>query len=240
MGTGKTINPFPSLSGADAKIFLMNNDLRQSFCARLRSGRLLAILRDAPFASLPELADCLRATGVRFVEVAMNTPRAADQILELRTLLADAAEVGAGTVLSEAMARQAQDAGATFLVSPAFVPEVQAYAEAHDLPTLPGALTPTECWNAYQAGAAMVKLFPAKCLGGPAYVKELRGPFRELPLLICGGVSARTAGEYLQAGADALAVGGSIFSPARLERGDFAGIREDLRALLAAASGSGV
>lgn len=196
--------------------------------------RLLGILRDAPASSLPELAACLEESGLKFVEVALNTPDALAQIATLRRLLPRDIEVGAGTVLTGAAARQACDAGAGFLVSPCLSPEVQAFAEAHGIPTLPGAFTPREVWDAHRAGAAMVKLFPAKSAGGPAYVKELRGPFRDIPLLACGGVSPETAPAYLAAGAGALAFGGSVFSPSRLAEGDFSGILSDLRALSAA------
>jgi len=176
----------------------------------------------------------MKSTGLRFVEVAMNTPDAASQISVLSRELEGFAEVGAGTVLTTEQARIAHQAGATFLVSPCLSREVQDYADQHDLPTLPGAFTPQEVWNVDRAGAAMVKLFPAKSAGGPAYVKELRGPFRDIPLLACGGVSPQTAGEYLAAGADALAFGGSVFAPARLARGDFEAIAADLGALISA------
>ena len=207
----------------------------RGFRDRLTEHRLLGILRDAPASRLPELAACIRESGLRFVEVALNTPDALSQIATLRAHLPATVEVGAGTVLTGEAARQARDAGAVFLVSPCLSPEVQAFADAYDLPTLPGAFTPQEVWDAHRAGAAMVKLFPAKSAGGPAYVKELRGPFRDIPLLACGGVSPETAPAYLAAGVQALAFGGSIFSPARLAAGDFAGILADLRALSAAA-----
>lgn len=206
----------------------------QAFRNRLEHSRLLGILRDAPVSSLPDLAACFQEAGLHFVEVALNTPDAFSQIATLRRLLPPEIEVGAGTVLTETAARQACDAGAGFLVSPCLSPEVQDFARLHGIPTLPGAFTPQEVWNAHQSGAALVKLFPAKSAGGPAYVKELRGPFRDIPLLACGGVSPETAPAYLAAGAQALAFGGSIFSPSRLAKGDMAGILSDLRALIAA------
>lgn len=212
----------------------MTPEARLGFRSRLSSSRLLGILRDAPPASLVPLAACLKTTGLRFVEIAMNTPDATSQIAVLSRELEGCAEVGAGTVLTAAQARSAHRAGATFLVSPCLSREVQDYADQHDLPTLPGAFTPQEVWEADLAGAAMVKLFPAKSAGGPGYVKELRGPFRDIPLLACGGVSPQTAGEYLAAGADALAFGGSVFAPSRLAQGDFEAIAADLTALISA------
>jgi 2-dehydro-3-deoxyphosphogluconate aldolase/(4S)-4-hydroxy-2-oxoglutarate aldolase len=209
----------------------MPNDYRTAFRARLTRARLLAILRDAPDHALPELSRCLVDTGIRFVEVALNTPGALGQISLLRSLLPEAVEVGAGTVLERAQAQAALAAGATFLVSPCLSPEVQDLARELEIPTLPGAFTPGEVWQAHRSGAAMVKLFPARSAGGPAYIKELRGPFRDVPLLACGGISAQTARDHLDAGAQALAFGGSVFAPARLAAGDFAVVRRDLEAL---------
>lgn len=201
------------------------------FIARLRAHPLLAILRDAPMDALPGLADCLLQADIPFVEIAANTPDAMEQVRTLKRLMDGKAEVGAGTILSRNTAEAAHWAGASFLVSPCLVTEVQAYARLHSLPTFPGAFTPQEVWDAHRAGAAMVKLFPAKAAGGPAYVRELRGPFRDIPILACGGVSAATARDYLDAGAQALAFGGSVFSPARMQARDFEAILSDLVAL---------
>jgi 2-dehydro-3-deoxyphosphogluconate aldolase/(4S)-4-hydroxy-2-oxoglutarate aldolase len=114
------------------------------------------------------------------------------------------------------------------------VPEVQRWANEHDIPTLPGALSPTEIWNACGAGAALVKVFPARSVGGPSYFRELRGPFQDVPLLACGGVSAANVREYLDAGADALAFGGSIFTPTRLAEKDASGMGKAISDLMAA------
>lgn len=204
---------------------------REQFLRDLKAHRLLGILRDAPDAALGELASAVRDCGIRFLEVTMNTPGATRQIGRFRDMLDGFCQVGAGTVLSAREAAEAVSAGATFLVSPCLVVEVQDFADQHGLPTLPGALTPQEVWNARTGGATMVKVFPAKSAGGPSYIKELRGPFREIPLLACGGVNAATAGEYFRSGADALAFGGLVFAPSRLREGDFDGVRDDLRAL---------
>jgi 2-dehydro-3-deoxyphosphogluconate aldolase / (4S)-4-hydroxy-2-oxoglutarate aldolase len=206
------------------------------FAGRLREARLLGILRGCPPRALATVAEAARKSGLRFLEIALNTQGAVEQIAALRGLLNEDCVLGAGTVLSVEQARAAVDAGARFLVSPCLVPQVQRWANEHRIPTLPGAFTPTEIWNAYQAGAAVVKVFPARSAGGPAYFKELRGPFRDIPLLACGGVSSQNAREYLEAGADALAFGGSVFGPARLEDGDQDSIARDISAL-AAASG---
>lgn len=202
------------------------------FVRRLRESRLLGILRGCPDDALECVAEAARLSGLKFLEVAMNTPGAAGQIRRLRALLDGVCEIGAGTVLSREQASEANEAGATFLVSPALVPDVQDWAIARDIPTLPGALTPTEVLAAHRAGAALVKVFPAKSAGGPGYIRELRGPFRDIPLLACGGVSPENAQEYLKAGTDALAFGGSVFTTSRLEARDSTGIAQAIRSVI--------
>lgn len=204
------------------------------FVQDLKSARLLGILRGCPDGSVDAVADAVERSGLKFLEVTMNTPGAARQIERFAARLGGICRVGAGTVLTETEAKDAVDAGAVFLVSPCFCLAVQEFANVHGIPTLPGALTPTEIWNAHVAGAAMVKVFPARSVGGPAYFKELRGPFREVPLLACGGVSAANAAEYVRDGADGLAFGGSVFTKERLERRDVDAIAADIAALIAA------
>jgi len=205
------------------------------FVEDLRSARALGILRGCPDAALETVARAVLASGLRFLEVTMNTPGACAQIERFANLLDGKCQVGAGTVLTADEARSATDCGASFLVSPCLSMPVQEFANQYGIPTLPGALTPTEIWNAHQAGAAMVKIFPARSVGGPSYFKELRGPYGGIPLLACGGVSAANASEFVDAGADALAFGGSVFSRERLEKGDAQAIAADIAALMNAA-----
>ncbi|HNY30879.1 MAG TPA: bifunctional 4-hydroxy-2-oxoglutarate aldolase/2-dehydro-3-deoxy-phosphogluconate aldolase [Fibrobacteria bacterium] len=206
-----------------------------SFRETLQRDRVVGILRGAPVSSLPSIAQAVRLSGLTFLEVTLNTPGACEQIRILSDLLNGICQIGAGTVLDPAAAQEAAEAGARFLVSPGYFPALQDWANHNGIPTLPGALTPTEIWNAWSHGAALVKVFPARSVGGPAYFKELRGPFGQVGLLACGGVSAENAGEYVRSGADALAFGGSIFSKARLESGDMEAMARDIRALLGAA-----
>src|ERR1035437_7822358 len=202
------------------------------FVEKIRTSRLLGILRGCPQESLAAAAGAAAESGCRCLEVAMNTEGAADQIRFLRDNLDGNCQIGAGTVLSAHQAEEAVHAGASFLVSPCLVPAVQEWAREHDTPTLPGAFTPNEIWKAYHGGAAVVKVFPARSAGGPSYFRELRGPFRDVRLLACGGVSAENAGDYLAAGADALAFGGSVFTARRLAEKDASGIRDAILDLL--------
>ncbi|MEN9306521.1 MAG: hypothetical protein RL173_453 [Fibrobacterota bacterium] len=210
------------------------------FVQDLRSARVLGILRGCPDTGLEIVARAVLASGLRYLEVTMNTPGACEQIARFAKLLDGKCQVGAGTVLTADEARRATDSGASFLVSPCLSMPVQEFANQYGIPTLPGALTPTEIWNAHQAGAAMVKIFPARSVGGPSYFKELRGPYANLPMLACGGVSAANAAEFVSAGADALAFGGSVFSRERMEKGDAQGIASDIAALMLAAGAEAV
>jgi len=205
------------------------------FVRDLRAARVLGILRGCPGSALETVAQAVLTSGLRFLEVTMNSPDACGQIERFAKLLDGKCRIGAGTVLTADEARRATDSGASFLVSPCLSVPVQEFANQYGIPTLPGALTPTEIWNAHQAGAAMVKIFPARSVGGPSYFKELRGPYASIPLLACGGVSAANASEFVDAGADALAFGGSVFSRERMEQGDVQAIASDIDALMKAA-----
>ena len=191
---------------------------------------LLGILRGVTAPQVEPLAAAARSAGLRCIEVAMNTPAAADRIRELAAAAGHEMVVGAGTVLTPAALEAAVEAGAAFVVLPTLVEAVARACRRQGLPFLPGALTPTEIRRAWQAGAAMVKVFPARAVG-PSYFREIHGPFPEIPLLACGGVTAADLGEYLAQGAAAAAVGASVFSPERLARGEYDAVAADLAAL---------
>ncbi|MFI6316678.1 bifunctional 4-hydroxy-2-oxoglutarate aldolase/2-dehydro-3-deoxy-phosphogluconate aldolase [Nonomuraea sp. NPDC050556] len=164
---------------------------------------VFAILRmesaDAAVATAARLA----ANGVPQVEVTLNTPDALTAIASIREA---GGRVGAGTVLTAEQARQAADAGAEFLVTPAVLPEV---IEATRLPVLCGALTPTEVLTAWRAGAAAVKIFPASA-HGPSYLTALRGPLNDIPLVAVGGIAVEDVPTYLAAGALAVGLGSPL------------------------------
>jgi 2-dehydro-3-deoxyphosphogluconate aldolase/(4S)-4-hydroxy-2-oxoglutarate aldolase len=148
--------------------------------------------------------------------------------------LGSRAVVGAGTVLDAEAAARCLDAGAAFIVSPGFDPATVAAAHARGVPAMPGALTPTEVIAAWKAGADMVKIFPASAVGGPKYLRALRGPLPDVKLLPTGGVNATTAADYIAAGAAALGVGSELVDPAALARGDDALLTTRARELVAA------
>jgi 2-dehydro-3-deoxyphosphogluconate aldolase/(4S)-4-hydroxy-2-oxoglutarate aldolase len=154
-------------------------------------------------------AETVYAAGIPIVEITMTTPGALEVINHLANRYPDMA-VGAGTVLDDDIARQCVDAGARYLTSPGFVPEVVAYARKMDIVVLPGALTPGEVIAAWKAGSDFVKIFPTGLAGGPQYLRALKVPLPQIPLIASGGVNQLTASDFILAGATAIGVGGEL------------------------------
>ncbi|HSQ41285.1 MAG TPA: bifunctional 4-hydroxy-2-oxoglutarate aldolase/2-dehydro-3-deoxy-phosphogluconate aldolase [Fibrobacteraceae bacterium] len=206
-----------------------------SFLSSLRASPFLGILRGIEAKHIRPLTLAADESGLEFLEVTMNTPDAAKRIqqlvMECRPM---SILVGAGTVLTLEELRLALEAGAQFIVSPHCDSDLITECVRRDIPCLPGALTPTEIQKAYALGATCVKVFPAKALGGPAYFKELRGPFHDIPLLACGGVGAQNVTQYFESGADAVAFGTSIFRKEWLNQGAWDKVVEAIRDLRSA------
>ncbi|MGD0629509.1 MAG: bifunctional 4-hydroxy-2-oxoglutarate aldolase/2-dehydro-3-deoxy-phosphogluconate aldolase [Terracidiphilus sp.] len=154
-------------------------------------------------------AETVYSSGIPIVEITMTTPGALEVIAGLAKRHADLA-VGAGTVLDEETAARCIDAGARFITSPGFIPEVVAYARKKDVVVLPGALTPTEVIAAWKAGSDFVKIFPTGHVGGIQYVRALKVPLPQIPLIATGGVNQLTAADFILAGATAIGVGGEL------------------------------
>ncbi len=200
---------------------------------RFRSVPLLGILRGIGAEEVVPLAEVVADAGLPALEITMNTADAPALIRRLVAAARGRVMVGAGTVLSMAALDAALEAGATFIVMPTLVADVVARCRAADVPCFPGALTPQEIFAAWTAGATMVKVFPAGCFG-PAYFKEVKGPFRDIELLACGGVDADNMGAYFAAGASAVAFGASVFRADWLRAGEYARIGEAVGQLVQA------
>ncbi len=189
---------------------------------------VIGILRGIEAGLFGRLMPAAFAAGLEALEVTMNTPGAEEMVAANRPLVPAGKWLGMGTVCTVAEARRAIDAGAMFLVTPNCEPRVIEYAGSRSVPVVAGALTPTEVYAARSAGAAMVKVFPCSALGGPGYIRELRGPFDHIPLAAVGGVSIDNLGEYFRAGATAVGVGTSLFGRAALAAGDTEGIGQSV------------
>ncbi|MBQ0906180.1 bifunctional 4-hydroxy-2-oxoglutarate aldolase/2-dehydro-3-deoxy-phosphogluconate aldolase [Micromonospora sp. U21] len=200
----------------------------------LAAARVLGIIRGTDTAAAIATGVALLQEGVRIVEVALTTPGALRAIEAIRTAAPVGAVIGAGTVLTAADVADVAAAGAHFVVTPAVVESIPE-AVRRGLPVAAGALTPTEAYTAVRMGASAVKLFPAS-VGGPAYLRALRDPFPELPLVAVGGVGLAEMPAYLAAGAIAVGVGGPLVGDAA-SGGDLDALRVRARAYLAAATG---
>jgi 2-dehydro-3-deoxyphosphogluconate aldolase/(4S)-4-hydroxy-2-oxoglutarate aldolase len=154
-------------------------------------------------------AETVYSAGIPIVEITLTVPNAFDVINDLATRYPDLA-VGAGTVLDADLAQKAIGAGARFLTSPGFVPEVVAYARKAEIVVFPGTMTPTEIIAAWKAGSDFVKIFPTAPAGGVQYVRALKVPLPQIPLIVTGGVNQLTALEFISAGATAIGVGGEL------------------------------
>jgi 2-dehydro-3-deoxyphosphogluconate aldolase/(4S)-4-hydroxy-2-oxoglutarate aldolase len=194
----------------------------------LRRDRVAAVVRVPQIEDPIGLTETLVSAGVSCVEFTFTTAGALDAIRAASTV--PGALVGAGTVLTADQARAAVDAGARFVVSPGLSVDVVEPCRSAGIPFVLGALTPTEVVSAVRAGSAVVKLFPAG-LGGPRYLKDLRGPFPDVDFVPSGGVSIDNAAQFLAAGALAVFAGSDLVSADTVARGHFSEVADRARAL---------
>lgn len=179
---------------------------RQPAPEAIRNGRVIAIARGLDPSRLVDIAGALVDGGIQAFEVTLNSASALNGIAAVRAAFGDRLLVGAGTVMDLAAAEAAVDAGAAFLVAPDTNVDLVAWAMERAVPVFPGAITPTEILAAWRAGATAVKVFPASAVG-PAFVRELRGPLPEIPLIPTGGVTADSAPDFIRSGAFAVGLG---------------------------------
>jgi 2-dehydro-3-deoxyphosphogluconate aldolase/(4S)-4-hydroxy-2-oxoglutarate aldolase len=167
--------------------------------------------------------------GVSVIEITMTVPGALDVIEALANQPGDNALIGAGTVLDKQTAQACVSAGAQFIVSPILKLEVIEYCVQIGVAVMPGTLTPTEVFEAWTAGSDLIKVFPAGAVGGASYIKALNGPLPQVPLVPTGGVSLKTAGEFIRAGAAAVGVGGDLVDIEALRKGQDRAISDRAR-----------
>jgi len=198
---------------------------RETTLKRILDGGIVAVVRSESPDQLVRVVRALADGGVTAAEITFTVPDALDVIRQVRKELGDAIVLGAGTVLDPETARAALLAGAEYIVGPGLNLDVIRLCRRYDKVVMPGSLTPTEVIAAWEAGADVVKIFPSD-LGGPAYIKALRGPLPQVRMMPTGGVDLTTAEAFLKAGACCLGVGGSLVEPKAVAAGDFARIRD--------------
>jgi len=192
---------------------------------------ILGILRGVKEEAIEPLVESVISSGLETIEITMNTKGASKLIRKMADLAKKRLTIGAGTVLAKDELKEALDSGASFIVMPTLVDEVIQECVKKKIPVFPGALTPQEIQKAWNSGASMVKVFPVKFFG-PGYLKEIKGPFQNIELLACGGVTPENIQSFFLAGASAVAFGGSIFRPEWLSGGEFSKIESSAKELI--------
>lgn len=195
---------------------------------KFRELPIMGILRGIDITLIEPLVETICASGLKTIEITINTEKAPQLIKKSLSVCKNTLTVGAGTVLSVESLKEALGAGASFCVTPVLVKEVSEYCVKKKIPVFPGALTPLEIYNARNAGATMVKVFPAQFFG-PEYFKEIKGPFNDIELLACGGVTAQNMKTYFANGASAVSFGASVFKKEWLKHKDFTSIRNCIK-----------
>mgnify|MGYP001816016181 CR=1 FL=1 len=189
---------------------------------------VVAIMRANSSDQLLAAADAVKAGGVNAIEVTMTTPGAIDVVKQATAKYGDDVLFGVGSVLDPETARAAILAGAQFVVCPTLNLETIKICKRYSIPVVPGAFTPTEAITAWEAGADMVKIFPAS-IGGPAIIKAIKGPLPQIKLVPVGGVNLDTTADFIRAGAAVVGVGGSLVNQKLLEAGEFDQIADNAR-----------
>ncbi|HIJ90348.1 MAG: hypothetical protein OEV89_06225 [Desulfobulbaceae bacterium] len=190
---------------------------------------VIGILRGVEGDFFGEVMQISFAAGLTAMEVTMNTPGAEQIVAAYRPAVPEGKLLGMGTIRTLEEARRAVGAGAMFLVTPNLDTRVIEYAKQEGVPIVAGALTPTEVYTAWSAGADLVKVFPCSAMGGPQYIKDLLGPFDHIRLAAVGGVSLANLGEYFAAGAAAVGVSTSLFGAKPLREKNLAPIGQNVK-----------
>lgn len=214
---------------------------------QIESIGVVPVVRASSADEAMQAIDAIRAGGINVLEITMTVPGAIGVIAGVSKRYGSDVVVGAGTVLDPETARKCIDAGAVFVVSPALNVDTIAACIDAGIPVMPGALSPTEVVTAWNAGADMVKIFPAGAVGGPSYLKNLKGPLPQVKMIPTGGVSLTTAADFIKAGAAALGVGTDLVDIKAIRAGnarvvterasEFVRIVKDAREAVSAAAG---
>jgi 2-dehydro-3-deoxyphosphogluconate aldolase/(4S)-4-hydroxy-2-oxoglutarate aldolase len=205
---------------------------RAALTAAIEAAGVVAVIRMKDPDKVRAVVDAIAEGGVRAIEVTMTVPGALGLIAALAPKMPSGFLFGAGTVLDGITAAQVIDAGAQFIVSPVFRRSLIIACHERGVPVTPGCFTPTEILEAWDAGADIVKVFPATALG-PGYIKDVRAPLPQVKLMPTGGVTVENAGEWIKAGAVAVGVGSALLDTKAIEAGDYGVLRAKAERIVA-------
>jgi len=201
---------------------------------RMLAEGLIPLIRASSASDAMDVSIAIKDGGASFLEITMTVPGAIDVVKELSLRYRDEFIIGAGTVLDAETGRAAILAGAQFIVSPTLNFELISLAHRYSVVVIPGAMSPTEILTAWEAGADLVKVFPAGQLGGPDYIRAVRGPLPQILLMPAGGVNIDNAGDFIRAGSAAVAVGSELVRKKAVQEKAFHIIVENTRAFIEA------
>ena len=183
-----------------------------SALSQIYEHRIVAIIRGFGSSNVLKIAEALNEGGIKILEVTMNSPDALTSVKQLSVLMKDKMLIGAGTVLDSDTAKAAINAGAEFIISPCFDPNVVSVTKHLGVVSIPGAFTPTEIVNAFKHGADIIKVFPSS---GANYIKEIRAPLSHIPLMPTGGITQENIVEFFKAGSIAVGIGSALVNNRR-------------------------
>jgi len=193
--------------------------MKREILDRIFKTGIVPVVRAESAADALAVVDVIRAGGIDVIEVTMTVPGAVEVIEQIVGRHGDAVVVGAGTVLERDTARACVKAGASFVVSPTLDEGTVDFCRTEDVAVMPGALTPTEVVRAWRAGADVVKVFPCGAVGGASYIRALKAPLPQIPLMPTGGVAIGTVGDFIRAGACAVGAGADLVDLGLLREG---------------------
>ena len=205
---------------------------REAVVSAVERAGIVAVIRMKEPEKLRAVVDAIAEGGVRALEVTMTVPGAVDLIRELAPTLPAGFVFGAGTVLDAETVNRVVDAGAQFVVSPVFRRGVIQACHDRGVPAMPGCFSPTEILDAWEAGADVVKVFPATALG-PGFFKDVRGPLPQVKMMPTGGVTLDNAGDWIRAGAVAVGVGTALLDAKAIAAGDYKTLRANAERIVA-------
>jgi 2-dehydro-3-deoxyphosphogluconate aldolase/(4S)-4-hydroxy-2-oxoglutarate aldolase len=206
---------------------------KQEAASRILEIGIVPVVRASSAKQALRAVEAVCAGGIPIVEITMTVPGAVEVIAQLAQSMGSEVLIGAGTVLDAGAAERCIEAGAEFIVSPGFDLETVKFANRRDKLMIAGALTPTEVITAWKAGSDFVKIFPCGTVGGAKYIKALKAPLPQIPMIPTGGVNLNTAADFMIAGAAALGIGGELVSASALQSGNTAPIVDAAQAFLA-------
>jgi 2-dehydro-3-deoxyphosphogluconate aldolase/(4S)-4-hydroxy-2-oxoglutarate aldolase len=198
----------------------------KEFHEAFSSNPIIGVIRDIDKKKVVSSIEAAVDGGLTTVEITMNTADADDLINLTSAYFGGKCVIGAGTVLTIENCRKAIDSGASFIVTPVTDPDVIKFCKSEGIPVIAGALTPSEVFASWNYGATMVKVFPAGLVGGPDYISELRGPFKDIPLVAFSGISPEKVDDYFKAGVNGIGLGKRLFRSDWIEDNHFDKVKE--------------